>query len=294
MRATIGAQYEIRVDVPADVSRALADTTQLDNAILNLVINSRDAMPDGGTITIRASDMMVENHRARDLDVAPGRYVAIEVTDTGMGMSPEVLAHATEPFFTTKGIGKGTGLGLSMVHGFVKQSGGSMAIVSALGKGTTVRLLLPATTEVADQQAAKPRPRLVGVRNVTVLVVEDELDVLATAAAMLRSLGYGVIEAADGPAALAALQAGPVDVLFTDVILPKGMSGRDLARVAQAHQPGLKVIYTSGYNENVIVHDGVLDEGVTLVRKPYSKEDLLAAIDNATLHATEAATRRPA
>ena len=294
VRATIGAQYTIRVDVSADVSRALADTTQLDNAILNLVINSRDAMPDGGTITIRADNVTLENHRARDLDVAPGHYVAIEVTDTGMGMSPEVLAHAAEPFFTTKDIGKGTGLGLSMVHGFVKQSGGAMEIVSALGKGTIVRLLLPTTTEIADQQAAKPRPRLVGVRNVTVLVVEDEVDVLATAAAMLRSLGYGVIEAADGPAALTALQAGPVDVLFTDVILPKGMSGRDLARVAQAHQPDLKVIYTSGYNENVIVHDGVLDEGVTLVRKPYSKEDLLAAIDKAALNTAEVAARRPA
>lgn len=169
-----------------------------------------------------------------------------------------------------------------------------MEIVSALGKGTTIRLLLPATTESADQQPVKARPRLVGVRNVTVLVVEDEPDVLGTAAAMLRSLGYGVIEAADGPAALAALQAGPVDVLFTDVILPKGMSGRDLARVAQAHQPELKVIYTSGYNENVIVHDGVLDAGVTLVPKPYSKEDLLAAIDKATLNIVEAATRRPA
>jgi PAS domain S-box-containing protein len=293
VRATIGAQYTIRVDVPAEISRALADTTQLDNAILNLVINSRDAMPDGGTIIIRADNVMLENHRARDLEVAPGCYVAIEVTDTGTGMSPEVLAHAAEPFFTTKDIGKGTGLGLSMVHGFVKQSGGAMEIVSAFGKGTTVRLLLPTTTEIADQQAAvKPRPRLVGVRNVTVLVVEDEPDVLGTAAAMLRSLGYGVIEAADGPAALAALQAGPVDVLFTDVILPKGMSGRDLARVAQAHQPELKVIYTSGYNENVIVHDGVLDEGVTLVRKPYSKEDLLVAIDKATLNIAEAATRQ--
>ena len=293
VRATIGAQYTIRVDVPAEISRALADTTQLDNAILNLVINSRDAMVDGGTIIIRAENVMLESDRARDLDVAPGRYVAIEVTDTGMGMSPEVLAHAAEPFFTTKAIGKGTGLGLSMVHGFVKQSGGAMEIVSALGKGTTVRLLLPTTTEIADQQAVKPRPRLVGVRNVTVLVVEDEPDVLGTAAAMLRSLGYGVIEAADGPAALAALQqAGPVDVLFTDVILPKGMSGRDLARVAQAHQPELKVIYTSGYNENVIVHDGVLDEGVTLVRKPYSKEDLLAAIDNATLNVEAAAARQ--
>ena len=170
-----------------------------------------------------------------------------------------------------------------------------MEIVSALCEGTTVRLLLPITTAIADQQAAKPRPRLVGVRNVTVLVVEDEPDVLGTAAAMLRSLGYGVIEAADGPAALAALQqAGPVDVLFTDVILPKGMSGRDLARVAQAHQPALKVIYTSGYNENVIVHDGVLDADVTLVRKPYSKEDLLAAIDKATLNIAETAARRPA
>jgi signal transduction histidine kinase len=143
VRATIGAQYTIRVDVSTDVSCAVADTTQLDNAILNLVINARDAMPCGGVIIIRAEDVVLENHRARDLDVAPGRYVAIEVTDTGTGMSPEVAAHAIEPFFTTKDIGKGTGLGLSMVHGFVKQSGGAMEIATELGKGTTVRLLLP-------------------------------------------------------------------------------------------------------------------------------------------------------
>ena len=295
MRATIGAQYTIRVDVSADVSRALADTTQLDNALINLVINARDAMPDGGVILIRAEDVLMGNHRACDLDVAPGRYVAIEVTDAGTGMSPEVAAHAIEPFFTTKEIGKGTGLGLSMVHGFVKQSGGAMEIVSAAGKGTTVRLLLPTTAETAVEPAAKPRPRLVGVRNITVLVVEDEPDVLRTAATMLRSLGFTVIEAADGPAALAALQrGGRIDVLFTDVILPKGMSGRDLAGVAQAHAPHLKVIYTTGYDENVIVHGGVLDEGVTLLRKPYSKEDLSAAIDRLVRNDAIPAARRPA
>jgi PAS domain S-box-containing protein len=280
IRATIGAQYTIKVDVSPDVSRALADTTQLDSALLNLVINSRDAMPDGGTIIIRAQDVVLDKQAARALDIAPGRYVSIEVMDTGVGMSPEVAAHAVEPFFTTKEVGKGTGLGLSMVHGFVKQSGGAMEIVSAAGKGTTIRLFLPSIVEAADAKSPMPRPRLVGARDMTVLVVEDESDVLTTAAAMLRSLGYGVIEALDGPAALAALQrAGRVDLLFTDVILPKGMSGRDLARLAQAHQPDLKVVYTSGYNENVVVHDGVVDEGITLVRKPYFKKDLAAAID---------------
>ena len=295
VRATIGAQYTIRVDVSADVSRALADTTQLDNAVLNLVINARDAMPGGGSITIRAEDVVLESQRARDLEVAPGRYVAIEVTDAGTGMSPEVAARAVEPFFTTKEIGKGTGLGLSMVHGFVKQSGGAMEIVSAVGKGTTVRLLLPTTADTADERVAPPRPRLVGARNTTVLIVEDEPDVLSTAAAMLRSLGYSVVEAADGPAALAALQqVSRIDVLFTDVILPKGMSGRDLARLAQAQQPQLKVIYTSGYDENVIVHDGVVDEGITLLRKPYTKDGLLAAIEKAMQNGAASAVRRPA
>jgi CheY-like chemotaxis protein len=252
-------------------------------------------MPDGGSITITAHDVVVQNHRARDLDVAPGRYVAIEVTDTGTGMSPEVAAQAVEPFYTTKDIGKGTGLGLSMVHGFVKQSGGAMEIISELGRGTTVRLLLPITVGTAVEQPSQPRPRLVGVRNVTVLVVEDEPDVLNTTAVMLRSLGYSVLEAADGPAALAALQrTGQVDVLFTDVVLPKGMSGRDLARVAQAHQPHLKIIYTSGYDGNEVVHGGVLEEGATLVPKPYSKQELLTAIESVMRNGTSAATRRPA
>jgi signal transduction histidine kinase len=295
MRATIGAQYTIRIDISTDVSCVLADTTQLDNALINLVINARDAMPDGGSITITAHDVVVQNHRARDLDVAPGRYVAIEVTDTGTGMSPEVAAQAVEPFYTTKDIGKGTGLGLSMVHGFVKQSGGAMEIISELGRGTTVRLLLPVTVGTAVEQPSHPRPRLVGVRNVTVLVVEDEPDVLNTTAVMLRSLGYSVLEAADGPAALAALQrTGRVDVLFTDVVLPKGMSGRDLARVAQAHQPHLKIIYTSGYDDNEVVHGGVLEEGATLVTKPYSKQELLTAIESVMRNGASAATRRPA
>jgi CheY-like chemotaxis protein len=174
-------------------------------------------------------------------------------------------------------------LGLSMVHGFVRQSGGALEMISAPGNGTTVRLLLPAAGEAAEVDVALVRPRLIGPRNVTVLVVEDEPEVLRTAALTLRGLGYTVIEAADGPSALAALQqAGHVDVLFTDVVLPKGMSGRDLAEVAHAHQPHIEVIYTSGYNDNVIVHDNMLDKGVTLVRKPYSREDLLAAITAAT------------
>jgi PAS domain S-box-containing protein len=295
LRATIGAQYTLKVEVAPDVLRALADTTQLDSALLNLVINSRDSMPNGGAIVIRARDVLLEAPRARALDVAPGRYLSIEVVDSGTGMSPEVVAHAVEPFFTTKEVGKGTGLGLSMVHGFVKQSGGAMEIVSEIGKGTTIRLFLPSIADAADEKAPLPRPRLVGVRDVSVLVVEDEADVLATTVAMLQSLGYSVIEALDGPAALAALhRVGRVDILFTDVILPKGMSGRDLARLAQAHQPDLKVIYTSGYNENVVVHGGVIDEGVTLLRKPYFKSDLSAAIEQAIESDAARAGRRQA
>ncbi|WP_119420112.1 PAS domain S-box protein [Desertibaculum subflavum] len=282
VRASIGAQYSVQIEIAADVSTVLADNTQLDNAILNLVINARDAMPTGGSLRLRAENAVVDEARAQNLDIPPGHYVAIEVIDSGTGMTPEVLARAVEPFFTTKEVGKGTGLGLSMVHGFVRQSGGALEIVSEPGHGTTVRLLLPATTEAAHEEVTL-RPRLIGPRNITVLVVEDEPEVLRTAAVTLRGLGYTVIEAADGPSALAALrQAGHVDVLFTDVVLPKGMSGRDLAEVVRAHQPHVAIIYTSGYNENVIAHDNVLDKGIVLVRKPYSKEDLLAAISGVT------------
>jgi PAS domain S-box-containing protein len=281
LHATIGANYKIVVDAASDVSRVSADQTQLSNAILNLVLNARDAMPEGGDITVRLRNADLDRTDAKRLDVVPGRYVSIEIIDDGVGMEPAVADRAIEPFFTTKDVGKGTGLGLSMAHGFVRQSGGGLDIITERGKGTTVRLLLPAAAGRADRMHEAPRLRLVPNRNATILVVEDEAYVLATTAALLRSLGYRVIEAADGPAALVALKvARRVDALFTDIVMPKGMSGYDLARQARAFQPDLKVIYTSGYADSVLAEQGGADRDDMLLPKPYTKSELAAAIEH--------------
>jgi PAS domain S-box-containing protein len=275
LKPTVGARYELIFDARPGIWLVTADEVQLGHALVNLVLNARDAMPEGGGISVSAANRVIDEDEAKRLEVRSGRFVAIEVTDSGMRMAPDIASRAIEPFFTTKEVGKGTGLGLSMVHGFVKQSGGSMDIQSEVAKGTTVRLFIPAAVELAhatgDPVLPLPKPR--GDR--TVLVVEDDPEVLATAADMLRKLGYRVIEALDGPAALGLLQrADRVDVLFTDVIMPKGMSGLDLGREAELRQPGIKVIYTSGYSEEVIVHAGVVGTGVTLLRKPYTGEAL--------------------
>ena len=291
LHATIGANYKIVVDAMPDVARVSADTTQLSNAILNLVLNSRDAMPGGGDITVRLLNANLDGADAKRLDVVPGRYVAIEIIDSGVGMEPAVATRAVEPFFTTKDVGKGTGLGLSMVHGFVRQSGGAIDIITEPGKGTTVRLLLPAVASRADRRVEAPRLRLVPNRNATILVVEDEAYVLATTAALLRTLGYRVIEAGDGPAALTALKvARRVDALFTDIVMPKGMSGYELARQARAFQPDLKVIYTSGYAESVLAGQGSADQDDILLPKPYTKSELAAAIEHILGNGTK--TRR--
>jgi len=238
-------------------------------------------MPEGGDITVRLRNADLDRTDAKRLDVVPGRYVSIEIIDDGVGMEPAVADRAIEPFFTTKDVGKGTGLGLSMAHGFVRQSGGGLDIITERGKGTTVRLLLPAAAGRADRMHEAPRLRLVPNRNATILVVEDEAYVLATTAALLRSLGYRVIEAADGPAALVALKvARRVDALFTDIVMPKGMSGYDLARQARAFQPDLKVIYTSGYADSVLAEQGGADRDDMLLPKPYTKSELAAAIEH--------------
>jgi len=294
VRATVGAQYQIDVDVAPEASYVCADASQLANALLNLVLNSRDAMPAGGSIGIRARDTVVDAGRAARLEIPAGPYLEIEVADSGTGMTAEVAARAIEPFYTTKEVGKGTGLGLSMVHGFVRQSGGAMEIDSEPGKGTTVRLLLPAIAASLDQVPGKPRLQPVRQRNVAVLAVEDDPDVLATTVSMLRGLGYRAVGATDGPSALAALEnAGHIDILFTDMIMPKGMSGPELARQARSRRPDLKVIYTSGYTENMVLGDRAGDEDITLIRKPYSQDDLAAAM-NRVVAQTPAELQRPA
>ncbi|HTG37968.1 hybrid sensor histidine kinase/response regulator [Sphingomonas sp.] len=261
--------------------RVEADPHQLESAILNLAVNSRDAMPDGGRLTIETANAVLdERYSAQHAEVAPGPYVMIAVTDTGIGMTREQAERAFEPFFTTKEVGKGTGLGLSMVYGFVKQSGGHVKIYSEAEQGTTIRIYLPRLVAAVENDAepAIVQGLEVSRRRETVLVCEDDDDVRAYTVECLRELGYRVLEAHDGPSALRLLsrQDQPVDLLFTDVVMP-GMSGRELADAARAEQPSLRVLYTSGYTRNTIMHGGRLDPGVEMVAKPFSFETLARA-----------------
>jgi PAS domain S-box-containing protein len=258
-----------------------ADPGQLQNALLNLVLNARDAMPDGGRLTIETADAALDEvYAAGNNEVSAGDYVAIAVSDTGTGMAADVVARAFEPFFTTKEVGKGTGLGLSMVYGFAKQSRGHAKIYSEIGHGTTVRLYLPRSRGnpeiVAPAATAAEEQRGQGE---TILVVEDDEDMRALTFELLRSLGYTVLAATDGRSALAVLRAKrQIDLLLTDVVLPGGMNGRVLAATAVMQNPKMGVVFMSGYTENAIVHKGRLDPGVRLLQKPFSKRSLAETI----------------
>jgi len=261
----------------------MADRGQLEQIVMNLAVNARDAMPGGGTLMIETANVELDEHYAKmHLAVKPGPYVVLTVTDTGTGMTPQVQARLFEPFFTTKDPGKGTGLGLSQVYGFMKQSGGHVQLYSEPGHGTTVKLYLPRAAvtlaaELVESPAAtahRASPRG------TILVVEDEDDVRSFTSEVLRDLGYGVLEAADGATALRLLRQDPnVVLLFTDVGLPGGMNGRQLAEEASRLRPDLKVIYTTGYARNAIVHHGRLDPGVELIAKPFTQASLAGKIN---------------
>jgi len=276
---TLGETITVEVDCADDLPNVFVDPGELDTAILNLALNARDAMPRGGTLQLSMRERTVGTDEGT-LELAPGSYVAMTVSDTGLGMTPEVLARAFEPFFTTKEIGRGSGLGLSMVYGFVKQSGGHLAADSRLGYGTRIELLLPA---VWSAQLAEARAVLASRSGSTetVLVVEDEAEVRAIALAFLRSLGYATLEAADGERALAVLRDHPeISLLFSDVILGSGMNGNELARAAQRLRPNLPTLLTSGYEHP----DAQLDAPgakLALLRKPYQREELALAIRSA-------------
>ena len=284
LERTLGATIAIRSDIVADLWPARIDPNQLANAILNLAVNARDAMPEGGKLTIEASNTTLDQDYAdRNAEVLPGPYVLVALTDTGTGMSTEVMERALEPFFTTKEVGQGSGLGLSMVYGFAKQSNGHLKIYSEPGRGTTVRLYLPKaegdckTPVKPDESHAIPASPA----GEAILVVEDDPMVRALAVRILAGLGYRTFEASDGATATAVLDsAGPVDLLLTDVVLPRGMSGPQLARQVQARFPGLQVLYMSGYTRNAIIHNGVLDQGVHLLTKPFLKQELALAVRN--------------
>jgi signal transduction histidine kinase len=282
LRRTLGEHIEIAFDSGAEPCNALVDPSQLDSAVLNLCLNARDAMPDGGRLTIETANVQLgPDYAALWPDVQVGDYVLLAVSDTGSGIAPEHLSRVFEPFFTTKEQGKGTGLGLAMIYGLIKQSGGHITVYSELGQGTTVKLYLPCTREPVsiDTRKAGPAQAQGGIE--TILLVEDDALVRRYAQDQLRALGYEVIETENGVQALAVLRSGrAVDLLFTDVVMP-GMSGPDLAHAALALRPGLKVLYTSGYTENAIVHNGRLDAGVHLLSKPYRRDDLARRVREA-------------
>ncbi|WP_062607817.1 hybrid sensor histidine kinase/response regulator [Caballeronia calidae] len=279
LRRALGETIEVETSVAGGLWNAFVDSHQLENVVLNLAINARDAMPDGGRLTLELANSTLDERYVRSFsDVQAGQYVMLSVTDTGAGMPPEVLEHAFDPFFTTKSEGEGTGLGLSMAYGFVKQSGGHIRIYSEVGHGTAVRVYLPRSSAEASTPAARTNAPMLG-GSETVLVVEDDLKVQETVVEMLIELGYNVLKADNSEQALVVLDSGVhIDLLFTDVVMPGPLKSPEMVRRAVLLQPHLCVLYTSGYTRNAIVHGGRLDPGVELLSKPYSREDLAVKI----------------
>jgi signal transduction histidine kinase/ActR/RegA family two-component response regulator len=283
LRRSLGETVRLELVGAGGLWAAFADPNELEHAILNLAVNARDAMPQGGTLTIETGNVWLDEAYLASVaePVPPGQYVMIAVSDTGMGMDSETLSRVFEPFFTTKEPGRGTGLGLSQVYGFVRQSGGHIRVYSELGQGTTVKLYLPRVSgEVAPEVAKDVTPDATMLRGTeTVLLVEDDEAVRAYSGGVLRDLGYRVVEAEDAATALSALDQNPVvDLLFTDVVLPGGVHGRRLADEARRRRPALRVLFTSGYTRNAIIHNGRLDPGVQLITKPFSYGELASRI----------------
>jgi signal transduction histidine kinase len=274
---TLGEAIQVKTSASAELWDALADPTQVDDAVVNLAINARDAMPASGVLAIETANIFLDaDYTANHSDVAPGEYVMLAVSDTGTGMTPDVAARALEPFFTTKPAGQGTGLGLSQVYGFVKQSGGHITIYSEPGLGTTVKLFLPRSTPCAAQASAErdlsefpPRG------SEDILVVEDNPEVRRLVKRQLTELGYAVHEAGHGPEALRLLRTAlSLDLMFTDIVMPEGMTGYELAALAREVRPELKIIFTSGYTAIGSNHDDDIRAGGPLLSKPYRKRDL--------------------
>jgi PAS domain S-box-containing protein len=281
IRRTVGPQIAVEVVTAGGLSSTLIDSSQLESALLNLCINARDAMPEGGRITIETANKWLDERAAKERDLPPGQYLSLCVTDTGTGMTPDVIARAFDPLFTTKPIGQGTGLGLSMVYGFVRQSGGQVRIYSEVGHGTTMCLYLPrhygssAESVAADAPATSAQART----GKTVLVVDDEPSVRMLVTEVLEELGYVSIEASDGPAGLRMLQSDMrVDLLVTDVGLPGGINGRQLADAARTTRPDLRVLFITGYAENAIIGNGQLAPNMGVLTKPFVMETLARRI----------------
>lgn len=281
LQRTLGERIEVEVAGTAGIWIVEVDSNHLESALVNLAINARDAMPEGGKLTIEAENIVADaGYHRRNPEISPGQYVLICITDTGAGMTQETLEHAFEPFFTTKEVGHGTGLGLSQVYGFVKQSGGHVKIYSEPDQGTTVKIYLPRSTagvEVEDEATGDQVEE--GIEGETILVVEDDEELRAFLADTLRNLSYRVHAAANAQSALTILLQNDrrIDLMMTDVVMP-GLNGRELGRRALAMRPGLKILYMTGYSRNAIVHHGRLDEGVEFLQKPFSQAQVALRI----------------
>jgi CheY-like chemotaxis protein len=277
VRRTTGPNIEVEVVGSAGLWPVLIDRNQLENALLNLCINARDAMPDGGRLTIETANRWLDASAATQRDLPPGQYVALCVTDTGIGMSKETIGRIFEPFFTTKPLGQGTGLGLSMIYGFVRQSNGHIRVYSEPGHGTTMTVYLPRH----HGEAIDGDPSHAGMKGFesgygeTILVVDDDPTVRLLMVDALQDAGYGVVEASDGPGGLKVLQSeARIDLLLTDVGLPGGMNGRQVADAGRALRPGLKVLFMTGYAENAVLGNGHLDPGMQVITKPFGIDAL--------------------
>jgi signal transduction histidine kinase/DNA-binding response OmpR family regulator len=294
LRRTLGERIEVETVIAGGLWNTLVDPSQVENMILNLAINARDAMPDGGKLTLEVGNAMLDDaYAGSHAEVTPGQYVMLAVSDTGVGMTQEVLARVFEPFFTTKPEGKGTGLGLAQAYGFVKQSGGHIKLYSEPGEGTTIKIYLPRTRREQDaidtMAAGVPRGS-----DERVLVVEDDEGVRAAVVDMLGELGYRVLKADNAEAALGILEKESVDLLFTDVVMPGNIPTREFTRRAQQMHPGMKVLYTSGYTQNSIVHNGKLDEDAVLLSKPYRRDELARKLRSVLSGAAPATPARAA
>ena len=280
IRRTVGPSIEVEVVGAGGLWLTKIDPSQLESALLNLVINARDAMPDGGRITVETANKWLDIREARERDVEPGQYVSLCVTDTGTGMPPDVIERAFDPFFTTKPLGGGTGLGLSMVHGFARQSGGQVRVYSELGKGTTMCLYLPRFAgELGAEEIDEELAPAQAAHGETVLVIDDEDSIRTLIAEVLTESGYRVLQAGDGPSGLKILNSNAsIDLLISDVGLPGGLNGRQVADAAREKRPNLKVLFVTGYAENAVVGNGLLAAGMSVITKPFPITSLAARV----------------
>lgn len=293
LRRTLGETIAVETVIARDLWNTFVDPSQVENTVLNLAINARDAMPDGGKLTLEVANAYLDDESTEiQSEVIPGQYVMLAVSDTGTGMTPNVLNRVFEPFFTTKPEGKGTGLGLAQAFGFVKQSGGHIKIFSEIGHGTTVKLFLPRTQRDVDMVRDDAQIPVIGGHE-HILVVEDDADVRSSVVDMLRDLGYQVSHAENAQSALDLLGTLSPDLIFTDVVMPGAVSTRDFTRRAQELHPGVPILYTSGYAQNAIAHNGKLDDGALLLSKPYLKDELARKLRSIFAASTGSVVRSP-